>query len=228
MTLIEKLDLLNLSEEEKGKAREKFLSTLALVSEDELREVLSYLVTQGIEITKAREIKIVSNSKDEISKKFDILGEIHENELYRNDPLLLNKNVIDIYKKIKYCIQIGKSYKKADGSYEPFLFNENSWEQEINRENVTISDTEDLDDKLITVEPIVENEPVIKEFGETDIENDDTKELESEITNFSDIRKRLEAQLEGLKELDALNNSNDDVISFGDIEPEAYEMRRTA
>lgn len=228
MALIEKLNLINLPEEEKEKALEKFLVSLSLVSEEDLRNVLSYLLTQGITITKAREIKVLSNSKDEISKKISILGEIHETDIYHQDPLLLNKNVIDIYKKIKYCIQIGKAYKKADGTYEPFLFSESLWQQEISEVKNFGEDSisNSLEDNLVTVATVVE-EPIMDSFNSfnasTKPETEPVDE-EAKTTNFADIRQQLEAQL---KELDALKAGNE-VISFGDFEPETYEMRRAA
>lgn len=231
MTLLEKLSLLNLSEEEKSKATEKFIIPLSLVSDDELRDLLSYLVTEGVTITKAREIKALCNSKDEISKKFSIMGEIHETELYKQDPLMLNKNVIDIYKKIKYCMQIGKPYRKEDGSYEPFLFSESAWQQEVSSEpvvNVESDDNISLEDNLVTMEPTIEEiVPVIDDiqdigsFVETIPEE---KVEEAKTTNFADIRKQLEDQL---AELDSLRN-DDNVISFDDIGSETYEIRRAA
>ena len=116
MEIIDKLSLLNLSEKEQKKAKEKFMATLSLVSEEEIRDILNLLSSKGIYITKANEIKILANSKEEILKKFSILEEIHEEDIYKEDPLRINKNVIDIYKKIKYCIQNGIAYKWEVGA----------------------------------------------------------------------------------------------------------------
>ena len=135
MITVEKLDLLMLGKEERRKAEDKFLASLALVSEEELREVTEYLNSEGVQITKAKDIKVVVNSKDEIAKKFSILNEIHETDVYRQDPSRINRNVIDVYKRIQYCKQIGKSYKKEDGTYEAFLFNEMLWQQMMVKEN---------------------------------------------------------------------------------------------
>lgn len=247
MALKDKLALLNLSEEEKVKAEQKFLATLALVSEDELKDTTGYLNTQGVQITKAKEIKVVANSKEEIAKKFNILGEIHETAIYKQDPSMINRNVIDVYKKIKYCIQVGKNYKREDGTYEPFLFSEAAWQQEFNRESsVVIEDatpSKPLEDNLITVDPVIEPviveeaieavvEPV-KDTKHVDIKeymasspSKDFEELEAKTTNFASIRQELEGQL---AELDALKSmSFEDEISFADLEPETYGMGRAA
>ena len=111
MELIEKLSLLNLNEKEEKKAKEKFMATLSLVSENELRERLDFLKSKNVEITKAKEIKVLAIPVEELSKKFSILDEIHETDLYISEPSTLSLNVIDIYKKIKYCIQNNIEYK---------------------------------------------------------------------------------------------------------------------
>ena len=69
MALKEKLALLNLSAEQERIAIEKFLVTLSLVSDEDLSECVSFLTKEGVAITKAREVKVVANSKDEIAKK---------------------------------------------------------------------------------------------------------------------------------------------------------------
>ena len=109
MALKAKLDLLSLSDEEKSKASGKFLATLALVTEEELTDNLAYLSSQGVQIRNAREIKVLADTKAVMAKKFSILGEIHEEGIYREDPTLITRNAIDIYKKIQYCTQNGIS-----------------------------------------------------------------------------------------------------------------------
>lgn len=111
MTLIEKLSLLNLDKKEEIKARQKFLATFSLITEDELKERLEFLRSKNVLITKAKEIKVLAIPVEELAKKFSILDEIHETELYVSEPSTLSLNVIDIYKKIKYCIQNNIEYK---------------------------------------------------------------------------------------------------------------------
>lgn len=248
MTIIEKLDLLMLSKDERTKAEEKFLATLALVSDEELREVTSYLSTQGVQIAKAREIKVVANSKDEIAKKFSILSEIHETDIYKQDPGRINHNVIDVYKKIQYCKQIGKPYKKEDGTYETFLFDEALWQQVAGREEAPVATPQTFtpaEEEIITfapeVTPAIEPEepskvePAISPVDDSkymDIKDymaasEDMEALEAKTTNFATIRQELEGQL---AELDALRNDLNfsDEISFTDLEPESYGMGRAA
>lgn len=204
MEIIDKLSLLNLSEKEEKKAREKFMATLSLISEDEIRDILDLLNSKGIRITKANEIKILANSKEEILKKFSILEEIHEEDIYKEDPLRINKNVIDIYKKIKYCIQNGIEYKNQDEKgykYNKALFNEQLWAQLIASQNVSYVKEEDL----VTLNPksdyIVPNDdlsiPIIEE-----------EPKKSNVVSFSEI-------INNPVEEPIVNNQEDnDVIDF--------------
>ena len=99
MTIIDKIALLNLDEKEAQKAKEKFMAALSLITEEELKERLACLRTRSIEITKARDIKVLTIPVEELAKKFSILDEIHETSLYTFDPSVLALNVIDVYKK---------------------------------------------------------------------------------------------------------------------------------
>ena len=70
MTLKDKLDLLNLSEEERSKAESKYLATFALISSGDLKAVVQFLESQNVAITRAREIKILAIPKEEMVKTF--------------------------------------------------------------------------------------------------------------------------------------------------------------
>ena len=171
-----KLDLIGLSEKEREKAEQKFIVTLSLISYEDLKEINRYLKEQGVFITKAKDIKVYTNPIVEIKKKFSILDEIHEVDIYRQDPSKINLNVLDIYKKVKYCIQIGKSYKKADGSYEESLFSEFEWQKVFNRESSTVDFIEaDKNDEIITVQPttseIVAEPKIIDYLSDTELIN---------------------------------------------------------
>jgi len=210
MGLKEKLDLLiNLSEREKNIAKEKFLASFAYVSEEELKDIIGYLDSQGVKITKAREIKVFANLKTEIAKKFNILSEIHETGIYKQDPTLINRNVIDIYKKINYCIQTSKPYK-SEGKYESFLFNELSWKKEFNKENVV--------EELPIVEPILTQEPVIDK-NHIDIKDiiNNSIEIEENIaktTSFADLKEELANLKEELdKELNDIEIQRENLIN---------------
>lgn len=247
MTLTEKLDKLDLNPEERIKAEEKFLASLALVTDEELEEVVSRLKSFGISITKARELKIIPNSSDEIAKKFSILGEIHETDLYKEDPRRINLNVIDIYKRIKYCKQTGRSYKTEDGGYKSFLFSEGEWQNAFtqtpsavdsigsieNEKSIDEGLSLEKNDDVVTLEPLF-NPEVNNDFSHNDPDhidineymkaNRDAEKIAAETTNFANIRKELEDKF---AELDNIKSFNpDDVISFNDIEVENYGMGR--
>lgn len=227
----EKLALLNLSNEERKKVEDKFLATLSLVSIEELKNVLGLLQENGIYITKAREVKVLGNTKEEISKKFSILNELGEISLYKQDPTKINFNVIDVYKKVKYCKQVGISYKKEDGTYEDFLFNEVLWQQKVNMEEVNTQSYPKVEEEIITMAPEVapvqddkytdineymkmDTERVIEEAKPTTfdvIQNElETQNLEENITKLNETKTALEDFQKQLSELDT--------ISFDDLD----------
>lgn len=105
-----KLDLLELNERERNIALEKFLVTLSIVSLDEIKRIVEFLKLKDVHITKARELKVLCNDYNEIIKNFNIIDSINELDMYREDPIRINNNALDIFKKIKYCTQMGISY----------------------------------------------------------------------------------------------------------------------
>lgn len=235
MTLNDKLDLLMLSKEERTKAESKFLASVAFLSTDTLK----YLNEQGIVIKRAKDIKVATNSQEEVAKKLSILGEIHETQIYEQDPGKLNYNVIDIYKKIQYCKQIGIPYKKEDGTYESFLFSEALWQQVTSRKVEPVVAPPvftPVEEEMVTLEPEITPEaiaPILEEEAIKPIVDEkhidikdymaadkDMEALEAKTTNFATIREELEGQL---AELDALRNMDfGEEISFSDIEPESF------
>lgn len=251
MELEEKLDILALSPDQREIAKKRFLATLALVSKEELNEIKNYLYTEGIVISKAREIKIFANSIEEIAKKISILGEIHEVYMYTQEPLMINKNVIDIYKKLQYCKQNNIPYKREDGTYESFLFSELAWQKEMNRTPIVkeeiVENVETPVEDFVTLEPAIEptleiDEPISfvepEEINDAPMQNnhvdikeymsisEDEKELEAKTTSFANIRQNLEEQL---ALLDDLKSSNfEEEIGFNDLEPESFGMGRAA
>lgn len=230
----EKLALLNLSKEERKKVEDKFLATLALVSIEELQEIINLLQANGIYITKAREIKVLGNSKEEINKKFNILKELGEVAIYKQDPTKINNNVIDVYKKIQCCKQIGKSYKKEDGTYEDFLFNDGLWQLATIKQEETIPTFNQVEEEIVSMTPevapvnndIVEDKYTdIEEYMASDRNNGveektttfdiiqdelETQNLENNISKLNENRKALEDFQKQLSELDT--------ISFDDLD----------
>lgn len=180
MGIKEKLDLLSLSEKERKIAEEKFLACLSLVTYEELKDIVDYLSSKNVTITKARQLKVLTNLKNDISRNFDILGEIHETAIYEQDPSKISSNVIDINKKIKFCIQNGIQYKKEDGSYEQFLFSEKAWQEKIAKETEITRETANplMDESIVSIDPVtdipVAEEPVVENnqtFSELVIQN---------------------------------------------------------
>lgn len=232
----EKLAMLNLPQEELKKV-DKFLATLALVTIEELKDILAFLTENGVYLSKVREIKILANTKEELIKKFNIIKELGETSIYKQDPTRINYNVIDVYKKVQYCKQIGKAYKKEDGIYESFLFDESLWQQVANKnEEITPAFTP-VEEDIVTLEPEIaplefreeseleDNHIDIQEYMATErIKEDEAKEttfdiiqdeleaqnLENEISKLSADKKELEDFQKQLSELDT--------ISFNDLD----------
>ena len=253
MALEGKLDLLNLSEKERKKAEGKFLATLALSNTEEIKDIIAYLKAQGVELTKAREIKVLGNSKDEIAKKFNILNEINETEIYIQDPTAINKNVIDIYKRLNYCKQSGVPYKDEDGIYKACLFSEEEFKKEFSKDE--IRDVEvTVSEPQIQVQVPEESSPVIdftEDFTYDSVEepekiyetenidlsafmdiNSDINDLEQHTTSFANLKEELndesiKDELESqLAQLESLRTQSFDEINFNDIQPESFGMGR--
>ena len=237
----EKLALLkDLSKEELRKVQEKFLATLALVTVEELKEILTLLAENGVYITKAREVKVLANTKEEIIKKYNILKELGEIAVYKQDPTKINFNVIDVYKKVQYCKQIGKNYKKEDGSYENFLFDETLWQQVATKVEDVAPTFSPVEEEIVTFTPevapldfvesvneqVVENNMDIQEYIEREAQKEEVK---AETTTFDVIQNELEAQnleneisklTEDRKSLEDFQKqlSELDTISFNDLD----------
>lgn len=158
----EKLELLNFTEDEIKKS-EKFLVSLALSGNiAEVQEIITYLKENNIEIKHARELKVLTQSKEEIVNKVNILNQMHLVDIYREDPKRLTYNVISITKKAHYCLQKGIPLKTVNGTYENFLFREKAWasltlnEEGIQKEEYTAP---------VEVENVVENNINIESVG---------------------------------------------------------------
>ena len=244
MTLKEKLDLLNLSEKEQRIVENKLIGVLNFVGTDEdFNDKLIYLKSQGIKITKAKELRVLTLQINDLTRNFSVLAEIHETEIYKQNPLRLVLNPVDIYKRINYCKQNQIKYIKDDGSYAEFLFKESLWREELNKksDNFEAEKESIINDDLVTVEPVfnINSEPVVEEtFNAESIEpikeevndihvdineyinnaSNDIDELEAKTTSFAAIKDDLQAMKERLsQELEStedLNTSNDNVIGF--------------
>ena len=180
MTIIDKIALLNLGEKEEKKAKEKFMAALSLISEEELRERLGFLEGKDVRITKAKDIKVLVIPTEELAKKFSILDEIHETDLYVSVPSALLLNVIDVYKKLKYCIQNGIKYKDGldyDKDFIDSLRNEEKWKEFLGKrekENATVGPLLDGEDASLSYEPN---------------SGDDARETDNALGNKTEIKK---------------------------------------
>ncbi len=226
--LKEKLDLFKeLSEEEREKVIDKFMPTLALVSYEELERALNYLRTQNVFITHAREIKVMA--EENFAKKFDIMHEVNATDLYSMEPVYLIRDALDLFKKIKYCLQTGHSYRNPDGTYKSFLFDEGEWGKEFSepKEEVVEAKVEPVSVPLEEPEDIKRYDEVVNEA------NKDIDTLEAKINSFEEIKNNIESQTReelntrdamqdelGLNELDNLNVDFSTPIE-GSYNPEA-------
>jgi hypothetical protein len=183
MELVEKLNILNFSDKEKDKTVAKFFPTLYLV-DDDLAEKISYLNENGVNITHARELKVLCVSKEKLAEAFRVIGEVEETEMFVEDPVRLCFNPIDIYRKIKYCKSNNMSYRNEDGSYKEFLFSEIAWKKEL-EEAKTIAEPEPISiNDFVTLEPetTLHFEPI----------NPVKKETTDNVINFADFPKKEE------------------------------------
>lgn len=244
MALDSKLKLLNLNDKERKKAEEKFIATLALVSEEDLNKELEFMKNHGVTINKASDIKVLAVPVEEMMKNFSILDEIHETDVYRFAPVALSYNVIDIYKRIKYCIQNSityKSYQDGETKYEPAILKESLWRKEIlNKKNNEVESmyenaqesSKDIEEKVNDNEFLdVDDDAKTTSFEaiKNDISTYDDTFQKVEDTNFDNLFDTLDINTDSLEEtqkdaenyVESLNNE----ASVSKPELEDYKER---
>ncbi len=219
-TLKEKIDLLNLSEDERKKLEEKFAASLAYVNIDEMKAVVDVLDKKGEKVTKARDVKILTIPASKIEKNYEFIEEAHEPGIYSGNIHLLFCPVVDVFKRINFCRQYNIKYKNDDGTYKDFLFKESLFQKEVNGIAPTMdSSIENEDEKINDT-----THQDIQDYMQAEADLDD---IESQTTTFAQIKQDLEAQL---AELDALRSQSeyedDNVYRFNDIEQETYNVGR--
>lgn len=242
MTLVEKLSLLDLSEKESNKAKEKFMATLSLVSEEELKEILELLKEKGIRITKANEIKVLGNSIAELTKCFSILQEIHHEDIYKQDVNMLNKNVIDLHRMITYYEQNGIPYRNENGEYDLKMFSESAWKNILNKNEqtlptddfiVTLPPEEPKEESKYTFEKPEEDFQDVINFNDFDLANDEDISfplLEDAQKDMSDIETSKNSLIEQKENLEEMKKSleeklnSDDILNFDDLDTESFGM----
>ena len=209
-TLKEKIDLLGLPEDERKKLEEKFSSSLSYVSIAEIKAVSDVLHKKGEKITKASEVKVLTNPASKIEKNYDFIEEAHEPGIYVGNIHGHNSHVIDILKRINFCKQYNIPYKNEDGTYKDFLFKEKLFQKIVNAQTHTIDTSAEIDIPLENDNDSLEvNVPeinTIDSYNESeDTEHQDIKEymadaekeldnIEEATTTFEDIAKRLDEQ----------------------------------
>lgn len=178
MGLIKGIEILGLSEKEEKRAIEKHSATLGLISDAELEENIEFLKSKGIVISKACDIPVLANSKSELQKCFDILEEIHHEGIYRQEPNMLNRNVIDLNRMIKYYDQNGIKYYTEGEGYDLKMFTEEAWK------NISMKEKEEIkaEEDMVTLEPEMKN--IIPEVAE--------EPKESELVSFKDFDEKEE------------------------------------
>ncbi len=193
--MIEKINIVstNLSDKEKNKLN-KFYATLSLVSEEDLKSVLKFLNDNDIKVTKAADLKLLTNTVDELRNKLNILESIGEKEIAIKEPKRLNNNVLDIIKRINYCKAHNVEYKDNEGKYKLFLFSTTKWKKEVEVSGL---------DNTPKVEEEKKEEPVM------DFKTEEKKESNT-LDDYSKIREELEATRKALE-------SEFDFTSFEDL-----------
>lgn len=191
--MIEKINIVsnNLSDKEKTKLP-KFYATLSLTSEEDLKNVLSFLDSNGIKVTKANELKLLTNNVDELRNKLNILESVGEKELAIKEPKRLNNNILDIIKRINYCKAHNVEYKDAEGKYMVFLFSTTKWKNEVESKGLDAATVQEIEPATKLEEQ--KTGPVVTPSVETE-----GKKATDEFDNYSKIREELEATRKALE-----------------------------
>lgn len=244
MDIIEKLNILNLSEKERKKMETKGLIPLSLCTKQEIADIVGYLRIYDIKLNFASRF-VICLPKEEVVSKIKIMNDLGEIDLYKEDPNRLCRDANDLKMKIEYAKENGVAYKE-NGKYKKFLFNEELWEKEFSKETVTPTVEPVVTSTPIEVDvaPVVDNDihninietniPIVDEqkIDNTNM-NNDFKELEDKVISFQDMKAELEKELASLDALKEANNNDisfdDNLISFDDWNvEEEMGMRRAA
>lgn len=193
----------------------KFLATISLVPLNQLEDIINDYKKFGIEITDAKDIKILTISPSEFQKKCGILSE--HAAIFRQYPSIIPNNTIEIFRRIQYCIQNSIPFIK-DGKYETFLFTD-EWTNIVNKKNDRIVSVDFRNPKEEKRDPYFNPIPVEEKKDPYNEPSNEMSEPNPMIDN--DIDKSFDAGLDRLKrelaDLDFENENADNVISFGDI-----------
>ena len=230
MDLKKKIEMLNLSEREQEVLESgRFMLTLKLISIEELKEELDFLASKGVNITKAKNVRVLAEPVANLVNKFSLLSQSHEEEIFIKDPSFLEKNALQISSNIDICKRVGKVYRKEDGSYEHFLIDKLTFQKEMNKnsemdiystfqpveEEITLETITNInDDKIVNFsdyskneEPVMNDSSYVEPF-ENDFEKTIRLELDEtlsdtihqDVTTFKDDSQKLEEQIISFEE----------------------------
>lgn len=206
----EKIELITKDFEEKEKKKlEKFMPSLALCSEDELKSIVSFLNKKKVTITKASQIKVIANTLEELQNKFSVVEQAGASRIFAEDPNRLNSNVIDIYKRLTYCKQNNIEFQNEDGTYKEFLFSATLWknELELNSSKKEESKVEELKTEEEPKEEIIDSPSV-----------EEVKEEKEDVDYYEKIRAELEETRKALStEFLNFDFGEEELTSFDEI-----------
>lgn len=168
--MIEKSNIISSQLDEKELAKlPKFYASLALIEESDLDKELELLTANGIKISKASEIKVLTQSCEELQSKIGVLKEIGLTDIFVQDPSKLSSNAIEIYKRANYSMHHDMPIKDENGKYRNFLFNTKEWTDLMSTASIEVKEP---------TEPKEEKEtPSVSASGEDDYFNKIKEEL---------------------------------------------------
>lgn len=213
----EKIEIITKDFEEKEKKKlDKFMASLALCTEEELKNIVSFLNKKKVSITKASQIKVIANTLEELQNKFSVVEQAGASKIFEEDPNRLNSNVIDIYKRITYCKQNNIEFQNEDGSYKEFLFSATLWKNELELNN----SKEEPKNEEVKVEdkPAVEEEAVESPSVEEAKEEQTNAEQDDDVDYYEKIRAELEETRKALStEFLNFDFGEEELTSFDEI-----------
>ncbi len=116
-----------------AKEYQKFIKKFPAVASfiDDLYAKLALLREHGIVINRASELKVLANSLDVLRTRIDVMkNDINALECYVQNPILLNKDLFDLRKRIQYFRQNG-----MDIDVTMLNYSNDKWNQVIGIQN---------------------------------------------------------------------------------------------
>lgn len=195
--MIEKSNIISSQLDEKELAKlPKFYASLALIDESDLDKELELLTEHGIKISKASEIKVLTQTCEELQSKIGVLKEIGLTDIFVQDPSKLSSNAIEIYKRANYSMHHDMPIKDENGKYRNFLFSTKEWTDLMNTTSLDTKESKEA------VEP--SETPSVSQTAEDDYFTKIKEELNK-------TRDALNSAFQGL-------DNNDFEVGFNEFE----------